>query len=205
MAEAAAGRARSARFEQARQAEARRIARRSFLRVSFFAGLILTLGSSIAGLLAFFNLRNPTGFGAPVTVPPSLIPPPGADPVRISDGKFWVVNLEGAQGDVLNVGGTGGLLALYWKCPHLGCVVPWRADFDGALVGYPGSIGWFRCPCHGSTFSRAGVRVFGPSPRSMDTFLLEINGDGSVTVNTRAITSGAADPPNPLRAIPYNG
>lgn len=205
MAEAAAGRARSARFEQARQAEARRIARRSFLRVSFFAGLILTLGSSIAGLLAFFNLRNPTGFGAPVTVPRSLIPPPGADPVRITDGKFWLVNLEGAQGDVLGVGGTGGLLALYWKCPHLGCVVPWRADFNGALVGYPGIIGWFRCPCHGSTYSRAGVRVFGPAPRSMDTFLLEVNGDGSVTVNTRAITSGAADPPNPLRAIPYNG
>ena len=118
----------------------------------------------------------------------------GDDPVRISEGKFWLVNLRGTQGDVLQVGGTGGLLALYWKCPHLGCTVPWRGDFQGAQVNFPGVTGWFRCPCHGSTYSRAGVRVFGPAPRSMDTFLITVNGDKSLTVNTRAITSGAATP-----------
>jgi hypothetical protein len=38
----------------------------------------------------------------------------------------------------------------------------------------------------------------------MDTFLVTVNADGSLTVNTGAITSGAADPPNPLRAVPYS-
>ena len=139
------------RIEQARQQEARKVARRSFLRVSVFAGLSLFLGSQIAGFLGFFNLRNPTGFGGTVTVPANSIPQPGAEPYRVSEGKFWLVNLAGAEGDVLGAGGSGGLLALYWKCPHLGCSVPWNAGFSGAAVNCPGITGWFRCPCHGST------------------------------------------------------
>ena len=192
------------KIEHARQSEARRVARRSFLRVSAFAAITLGVGGMVSGFLAFFNLRSPTGFGRPVTVPANRIPAPGTEPVRISEGKFWLLNLEGTQGDVLEDGGSGGLIALYWKCPHLGCTVPWRADFTGSQVGFPGVNGWFRCPCHGSTYSQAGVRVFGPAPRSMDTFLVEVNGDGSITVNTRAITLGGS-PPNPLRAVPYSG
>lgn len=195
----------SARVERVRQQEARKIARRSFLRVSVFAGLTLFVGAMTAGFLGFFNKRRPTGFGAPITVPSVLVPSSGADPERIPEGKTWLVNLKGNQGDVFEVGGTGGIMALYWKCPHLGCTVPWRSSFNGATVGYPGIIGWFRCPCHGSTYSRAGVRVFGPAPRSMDTFEVTINPDGSLIVNTGSITSGAATPPNPLRAIPYSG
>ncbi|MCL6645912.1 MAG: Rieske 2Fe-2S domain-containing protein, partial [Dehalococcoidia bacterium] len=117
------------------------------------------------------------------------------------EGKFWLVNLNGPEGDVLQVGGTGGLLALYWKCPHLGCTVPWNPAFNGAGVNFPGIIGWFRCPCHGSTYSNAGIRVFGPAPRPMDTMAIRVNSDGSVSVNTGQITGGAAD--NPLRAVPY--
>ncbi len=191
------------RIERARQVEARKVSRRSFLRVSTFAGLTLTTASMIVGFLAFFNLRNPTGFGGQVRVPKDNVPKSGEDPALNSDGKFWLANLSGAQGDVLGVGGTGGLVALYWKCPHLGCTVPWRSDFNGAVVGYPGIIGWFRCPCHGSTYSRAGIRVFGPAPRPMDTMLVSVNADGSVTVDTGAVQGGSSD--NPLRAVPYSG
>ncbi|WBL34734.1 ubiquinol-cytochrome c reductase iron-sulfur subunit [Tepidiforma flava] len=189
------------RIERARQIEARKLARRSFLRVSAFAGLTLFTGSLLASFLGFFNLRRPTGFGGTVTVTADRIPRPGADPVRIPEGKFWLVNLNGPEGDVLQVGGTGGLLALYWKCPHLGCTVPWNPAFNGAQVNFPGIIGWFRCPCHGSTYSKAGVRVYGPAPRSMDTMRLTVNADGSVNVNTGQITSGSSE--NPLREVPY--
>lgn len=191
------------RVERARQTEARKIARRSFLRVSVFAGLTLTVGALLTGFLGFFNRLKPTGFGGVVTVAKARIPSLGAEPVRVSEGKFWLSRLEGPQGDVLGVGGTGGLLALYWKCPHLGCTVPWNPSFNGAAVNFPGITGWFRCPCHGSTYSRAGIRVYGPAPRPMDTMLLTVNGDGSLSVNTGKITGGAAD--NPLRAVPYNG
>lgn len=198
------GNPRAGRVEKVRQVEARKVARRSFLRASAFAGLTLFVGSMLSSFLGFFNLRSPTGFGAPVTVPASSIPRPGAEPVRVPEGKFWLVNLQGTEGDVFGVGATGGLVALYWKCPHLGCTVPWAGGFDGGTVAFPGITGWFVCPCHGSTYSRAGVRVFGPAPRSMDTFLIAVNSDGTLTVNTRAITSGAATPANPLRAVPYN-
>lgn len=191
------------RVEQARQREARKIARRSLLRVGVFAGLSLFVGSQVAGFLGFFNLRKPKGFGGVVTVTKARIPKVGTDPVRISEGKFWLSNLNGAQGDVLGVGGTGGLMALYWKCPHLGCTVPWNPSFNGAQVNFPGVVGWFRCPCHGSTYSRAGVRVFGPAPRPMDTMALTVNGDGSINVNTGKVTRGALD--NPLRAVSYTG
>lgn len=191
------------RVERARQAEARKIARRSFLRVSVFAGLTLSVGAMLTGFLGFFNRLKPTGFGGVVNVSRARIPLPGAEPSRISEGKFWLSNLKGAEGDVLGVGGTGGLLALYWKCPHLGCTVPWNPSFNGAAVNFPGITGWFRCPCHGSTYSRAGIRVYGPAPRPMDTMLLSVNGDGSLSVNTGKITGGGAD--NPLRAVPYNG
>ena len=192
------------KVEQARQREARQVSRRSFLRVSPFAGLTLFVGAMTAGFLGFFNLRSPKGFGRPVTVPKIQIPEPGGEPVRISEGRFWLVNLDGREGDVLEEGGEGGLIALYWKCPHLGCTIPWSSSFDGAAVAFPGVRGWFRCPCHGSTYSKAGVRVFGPAPRSMDTFLVTKNDDGSVTVNTRGITLGG-EPPNPTRALPYSG
>jgi cytochrome b6-f complex iron-sulfur subunit len=190
------------RVEQARQREARKIARRSFLRVSAFAGLSLFVGSMLAAFLGFFNLRHPRGFGGVVTVSAAQVPVPGGEPARISEGKFWLVNLQGAEGDVLGVGGAGGLVALYWKCPHLGCTVPWNGSFNGASVNFPGIVGWFRCPCHGSTYSRAGIRVYGPAPRPMDTMALSVNPDGTLNVNTGAITYGDTD--NPLRAVAYN-
>ncbi|HQW51099.1 MAG TPA: Rieske 2Fe-2S domain-containing protein [Tepidiformaceae bacterium] len=193
----------SGKIERVRQSEARKVARRSFLRVSIFAGLTLSTGAMAAGFLGFFNLRKPKGFGGVVNLPPSRIPAAGAEPVRIPEGKFWLVNLDGPEGDVLGVGGTGGLLALYWKCPHLGCSVPWLGGFNGAEVNFPGIQGWFRCPCHGSTYSRAGIRVFGPAPRPMDTMAITVNSNGSIDVNTGAVTGGNTD--NPLRAVRYNG
>ena len=87
------------RVERARQQEARRIARRSFLRVSVFAGLTLFIFSQIAGFLGFFNKLKPTGFGGVVNVPASRIPSLGSEPVRITESKSWLVNLQGPNRD----------------------------------------------------------------------------------------------------------
>ena len=101
------------KIEYVRQREARRLARRSFMRVSVFAGLTLSVGAMTTGTLAFFNLRKPTGFGGVVNVVKERIPAKGAEPSRISEAKCWIVNLQGSEGDVLGVGGTGGIMALY--------------------------------------------------------------------------------------------
>jgi len=191
------------KIEYVRQREARRLARRSFMRVSVFAGLTLSVGAMATGTLSFFNLRKPTGFGGVFNVSKDRVPVAGAEPSRISEAKCWVVNLHGSEGDVLGVGGTGGIMALYWKCPHLGCTVPWNPTFDGGAVNFPGIRGWFRCPCHGSTYSRAGIRVYGPAPRPMDTMAVTVKSDGSLDVDTGKITTGGGN--NPLRAVAYNG
>lgn len=172
--------------------------RRAFLRNGFFAGLGLTALSGATGLWNFAWPRNVGVFGGSVAVRADRVPQPGDDPVRVVEGKFWLVHLnpgEGAHGK-FGEPGDGGLLALYQKCPHLGCTVPWQPTFE-----YEGVRSWFRCPCHGSTYTRAGIRVKGPAPRPLDTMAVEVRADGSLVVDTGAITLGGLD--NARRAVPY--
>src|SRR4030042_495862 len=86
------------------------------------AGLLTAIGGGLG--LDFLWIKKITGFGAAVNVNAAKIPAPGADPVRIPEGRFWLVNIAPGAAE-----SPGGLLALYQKCPHLGCTVPWRPDF----------------------------------------------------------------------------
>lgn len=70
------------------------------------------------------------------------------------ESRFFLIRLE------------EGFLALYRKCPHLGCVVPW----DDAATN-------FNCPCHSSLFTPVGEVLSGPAPRPMDMFPVNIRGD----------------------------
>ena len=74
-----------------------------------------------------------------------------------------------------------GFLALYRKCTHLGCVVPWAADdpSEDDLA----TNGRFNCPCHSSIFDRFGMVQGGPAPRPMDIFLISVE-DGELIVDT---------------------
>ncbi|MFQ5473870.1 MAG: ubiquinol-cytochrome c reductase iron-sulfur subunit, partial [Dehalococcoidia bacterium] len=76
--------------------------------------------------------------------------------------------------------------------------VPYNAGFD-----FLGRKGWFRCPCHNSTYTKeGGVLVFGPAPRPMDVFPIEVNEDLSLTVQTGRDFEGSGSPANPTRSIP---
>ncbi len=83
------------------------------------------------------------------------------------------------QAPVFN-GMSSGIVALYQKCPHLGCRVP----------NCPTSQ-WFECPCHGSQFNRVGEKKGGPAPRGMDRFAVSIN-NGNVVIDTGAVFGGPA-------------
>ena len=186
------------RQEQRRRARRTELSRRRFFGAAFWGAMGIGLTGGLAAFLSFFWPRGLQGFGGDVPVAADIVPSPGDDPVRVANGKFWLVHLEAGSGTHAGFGEPGGtgLVALFWKCPHLGCTVPWRATFN-----FEGATGWFRCPCHGSTYTRAGVRVFGPAPRPLDTMQITVNADGSLTVNTGAITKGGQD--NPARAVPY--
>lgn len=167
------------------------VSRRTILQAGFWA----SLGAAVAGVAAcsvdLLYPRNVAGFGGRVSAGDVSQYPPGSK-TQVPEGRFWLVNLTEEQGGP-------GLLALWWKCPHLGCTVPWKPAFiwPDALTGAP-KQGWFRCPCHGSTYTDAGVRVFGPAPRSLDTMALTVDG-GRISVDTGSITNGGPD--NPDRAV----
>lgn len=169
--------------------------RRTLILGGFWGGIAALMTAITGGLtIDFLWPRKVKGFGAPVDVAAGNIPPPGGDPVRVVEGRFWLLNLAEGEG-----GSPGGLLALYQKCPHLGCTVPWRGSF-----AFAGKEGWFRCPCHASTFTKeGGILVSGPSPRPMDTMAIEVKPNGDIVVQTGQIRKGGKD--NPLRAVPYTG
>ena len=170
------------------------VSRRNFIRASFWGGLGMTLLGSVGLFLDFLYPRNVKGFGGPVPAGKVAEFKKGGEPRANTEGQFWLANLDPSDASASGSGGADGLLALWRKCPHLGCTVPWRAAFD-----YEGAKGWYRCPCHGSTYTRSGIRVYGPAPRSMDTMKIEIDGAGNITVNTGVITPGGPD--NPTRAV----
>ena len=70
-------------------------------------------------------------------------------------------------------GMESGYVALYQKCPHLGCRVPWCPTSQ-----------WFECPCHGSKYNRVGEKKGGPAPRGMDRWALTVSGN-ELIVDTR--------------------
>ncbi len=77
-----------------------------------------------------------------------------------------------------------GFLALYRKCTHLGCVVPWLVDesSEDDLA----AKGRFNCPCHAAVFDRYGVVHSGPAPRPLDLFPISIE-KGELVVDTGTI------------------
>lgn len=77
------------------------------------------------------------------------------------------------------IGMEAGLVALFQKCPHLGCRVPNCETSQ-----------WFECPCHGSKYNRVGEKQGGPAPRGMDRFGVEITSQGDVIVDTAHIIQG---------------
>ena len=90
---------------------------------------------------------------------------------HVQKGRFYIARLE-----------DGGLMALWHRCTHLGCTIPWRED-----------EGIYLCPCHSSAFNTVGEVISGPAPRPMDLFPIEIV-DGEVVVDTgQAIERQAFD------------
>lgn len=156
--------------------------RRQFLRNAALGAV----GSVLALLGAGFGLllwpRSTGAFGSELTVRAEDVPAVDAPPFRNIQGKFYMVHT------------TDGLLALYTKCPHLGCTVPW--------AGPPESPHAFQCPCHGSMYNYEGERTGGPAPRPMDLMAVRVDeSTGNVIVDTGEISQRLEY--RPEQATPY--
>jgi cytochrome b6-f complex iron-sulfur subunit len=173
--------------------EAIGVSRRMFLNRATVTLTSAGIGAfTAAGFVAFLWPTATGGFGQEVNVGKldDIL-----DSLRTGDGFFyapsartWITEyppdaLPKARAvyDANIVAGMeqAGLVALYQKCPHLGCRVPSCA-----------TSGWFECPCHGSQYNRVGEKKAGPAPRGMDRFPFTVAGNGDVVVDTGTIVPG---------------
>lgn len=146
---------------QQHSAGPRRVTRRTFLRNTVLGSVGVVLLQITGGFVYFFWPNKTGAFGGEIGVPAAALPEVGGPPYRNQAGRFYIINNE------------DGALALYWKCPHLGCTVPWNQ-----------AAGEFQCPCHGSIYDRYGVLIAGPAPRPMDLMPITVQPDGTVIVDT---------------------
>ena len=170
------------------------ITRRQFLNRTWIAGILVGLAQFGMASLDFLYPRLRGGLGSKITV--DLQGLTNADDIKtrlatsrtpefIADGRFWLSLFEGNPRQAADIPAykltntvNTGVVAMFRKCVHLGCSVPWCSTAK-----------WFECPCHGSKYSINGEYRDGPAPRGLDRFPVEISG-GKIIVNTATLVQG---------------
>jgi len=146
-------------------AEAVGVARRQFLNRATGSLLGASLGAFGASLIAFLWTSSSGGFGSKINIG------------NLDTVIGQIRATYGAQAAVYG-GMEAGIIALYQKCPHLGCRVPNCVSSQ-----------WFECPCHGSQYNIVGEKKGGPAPRGMDRFGVSVAND-IVVVDTGSVFGG---------------
>lgn len=168
------------------------ISRRQFFNRGILVTLAVSVGAFGAASLSFLYAKSAGGFGGKINAGTSL-----ADVLAyIRDKKqpYYVPEartyLNPYPKDALPkarkvpqykpvlAGMEQGIVALYQKCVHLGCKVPWCQTSQ-----------WFECPCHGSKYNRVGEKRGGPAPRGLDRFVVSVSG-GGITIDTSNVIIG---------------
>jgi len=159
--------------------------RREFLRTWWlisWGGIAAAFGGASIAFL-WPNLRG--GFGAQIDVGSvddvTKGIEDGGGQMAYPAGRMYLVSYDSsldAQGQYAELTNGAPFMALYQKCVHLGCRVPWCSTSE-----------WFECPCHGSRYNRWGEYQFGPAPRGLDRFALRVEG-GQVVVDTSTVVTG---------------
>jgi cytochrome b6-f complex iron-sulfur subunit len=166
------------------------VTRRQFLN----RGIATLFGVGLAGfggsMLAFLWPTLSGGFGSKIKAG-AAVDVAGQiankkEPFYVPEGRFYVVQFPKDDVDKAKKVYAGGVLtgmesgwvALYQKCVHLGCRVPWCKSSQ-----------WFECPCHGSKYSRVGEKKGGPAPRGLDRFPVSVEG-GQLVVDTGQLSIG---------------
>jgi cytochrome b6-f complex iron-sulfur subunit len=166
-------------------ADALDVTRRQFLN----RGIVTLTGLSLAGfgaasMVGFLWPPPSTGFGAKIkagkTTDIAASIATNKEPFYVAEARTYLSayppseapKAEKIYAATLIPGMEAGFVALYQRCVHLGCRVPWCKSSQ-----------WFECPCHGSKYNRVGEKKGGPAPRGLDRFPIDVGG-GTITINT---------------------
>jgi cytochrome b6-f complex iron-sulfur subunit len=143
--------------------------RRRFLNETWKALGVVLIAEGVWTSYDILNPRPAEGFGAIVDAGSIDDYLTEGTVTYFLGGRFYVTQYQ------------GGLRAVYQKCPHLGCRVPFCE-----------SSGRFECPCHGSIYNVIGEYISGPAPRGLDRFQISISSEGRVLVDTTTVIEGPA-------------
>jgi cytochrome b6-f complex iron-sulfur subunit len=165
--------------------------RRQFLNRGVVGLMVVSISGFGASVVAFLWPTVSGGFGSKITagtVDAVQKVIATKQPFYNPQGRFYInpyptdaatqAKAKKLYSPGLLVGMEAGYVALYQKCVHLGCRVPWCPSSQ-----------WFECPCHGSKYSRVGEKKGGPAPRGLDRFALSIAG-GVISVDTKTLYVG---------------
>jgi cytochrome b6-f complex iron-sulfur subunit len=161
-----------------------RVSRRSFLRTAWLAGLGASITGFSLGSVYFLWPNLSEGFGTKIKagtkskIDADIKANKGFS--YVADGRFYLVPYDESKDSqgLYKAVSAGGYMALYQRCVHLGCRVPWCETSQ-----------WWECPCHGSKYNQAGEYKEGPAPRGLDRFAVSVSGD-QITVDTSKIVTG---------------
>jgi cytochrome b6-f complex iron-sulfur subunit len=183
-----------------------RLSRRRFLRRSLLAVLGLSATASVAGTINLLYPNLAGQFGSALTIGTKADFPaakPGDFKINqagifyYQPAKAYIAHLDKdtefllqgttledqlAAETIIKDGDGSYWIALYQRCVHLGCTVPFRDDCVS-----------FKCPCHGSHYHVDGEYLDGPAPRSLDRFALSFNGE-NVLVDTGTLNNMVPHP-----------
>ncbi len=165
--------------------------RRAFLTRALGATFGAFLALNGVAYLGFLWPRLSGGFGSAIDVGAiadlrnQIIQPDGSIiPAFVPEARAYIVpfanaDISGSQFSEALV--VGELTALWQRCVHLGCRVPWCASSQG-----------FECPCHGSKYNSVGEYQAGPAPRNLDRFEVELQGDRMIVKTANIIQTPRA-------------
>jgi cytochrome b6-f complex iron-sulfur subunit len=168
------------------------ISRRQFFNRGILVTMAVSLGAFGAAAIAFLYAKSAGGFGGKIDAGISLTDAIAynndkKEPYYVPEARSYLVPYPKTavpkakkvpQYAPVLPGMEEGIVALYQKCVHLGCKVPWCATSQ-----------WFECPCHGSKYNRVGEKQGGPAPRGLDRFVVTASGD-KVTIDTGVVILG---------------
>ncbi len=74
--------------------------------------------------------------------------------------RVWIVRDE------------AGIYVIFALCTHLGCTPRWLKTESK-----------YKCPCHGSGFTKIGINFEGPAPRALERLGISLGPDGHIVID----------------------
>ena len=135
--------------------------RREFFSLAGWAGFMASLGLSA---LYFARLLFPRVLFEPSPIFKAGYPGDytvGAVSTKyIKDQRVWIVRDE------------EGIYVIFGLCTHLGCTPRWLNTENK-----------YKCPCHGSGFTKEGMHFEGPAPRPLERLKITLGPDGQIIID----------------------